>query len=57
MFHAAEALLLTQEIEVSSHGAVHAAFGLNFAKTGKLPAKLHLIDAFDARLTAAMTSR
>lgn len=32
MSHAAEALLLSIGIEVSSHGATHAAFGVHFAK-------------------------
>ena len=54
MFHAAEALLLTVGLELSSHSATHSAFGLNFAKTGKLDSRLHryMINAFNARLTA-----
>ena len=54
MFHAAEALLLTLGLELSTHSATHAAFGLHFSKTGKMPAHLHrnMLDAFDARLTA-----
>ena len=54
MFHAAEALLLSLGIELSSHNATHAAFGLHFAKTRKLAPVLHrnMIEAFNARLTA-----
>ena len=54
MFHAAEALLLALGLELSSHSATHAAFGLHFAKTRKLDPKLHryLMDAFDTRITA-----
>ena len=54
MFHAAQALLLTLGLRFSSHGGTHAAFGLHFAKTGRLDPKLHRypIDAFEARLTA-----
>ena len=54
MFHAAEALLLSLGIEVSSHSATHAAFGVHFAKTGKLDPALHrsLIQAFNKRIAA-----
>ena len=54
MFHAAEALLLSLGLEMSSHSATHAAFGLRFAKTRKLDPKLHgyLVQTFNARLTA-----
>lgn len=53
MFHAAEALLLSIGLEMSSHSATHSSFGVHFAKTGKLDPKLHryLVDAFNARLT------
>jgi len=51
MFYAVEALLADLGQSYSSHGAVIAAFGREFAKTGKLPVELHrqLIDAQDAR--------
>ena len=39
MFHAAEALLLSEGLEHASHSATHAAFGLRFAKTSKLDPK------------------
>jgi len=54
MFHAAEALLLSLDIEVSSHSATQAAFGQQFAKTAKLDPKLHryFLNAFDKRITA-----
>jgi len=54
MFHAAEALLLSEGLEHSSHAATHAAYGLLFAKTGKLDPKFHrqMLAAYDNRLTA-----
>ncbi len=55
MFHAAEAALLAQlGLEFSSHGAVQAAFGKHFAKTGRVPRRLHhlLTKAFEARQEA-----
>lgn len=54
VFHMAQALLATQGLEFTSHEAVIAAFGREFAKSKKLDPKYHriLIDAFDARLTA-----
>ncbi len=54
MFHAAEALLLSLNIEMSSHSATQAAFGQHFAKTGRLDPRLHrhLLNAFDKRITA-----
>jgi len=54
MFHAAEALLLSLGIETSSHSAAQAAFGQQFAKTGRLDTKLHryLLNAYDKRITA-----
>lgn len=41
MFHAAEALLLVRELNFSSHGAVHGAFGREYAKTRELDPKFH----------------
>ncbi len=51
MFYAAEALLLTRGLSFSSHAAVIAAFGREFAKTGALDPRLHqlLISAFNMR--------
>jgi len=59
MFHAAEALLLSLGIEVSSHSLTHAAFGVNFAKAGRVDVKLHryLLDAFDRRIRPTMMWR
>ena len=53
MFHAAEALLLSLDIETSSHSATQAAFGLQFAKTARLDRKFHryLLNAFEQRIT------
>lgn len=41
VFYLAEALLLTKGLAFSSHSAVVAAFGKEFAKTGLLDSKLH----------------
>ena len=51
MFYAAEALLWSKGLSFSSHSAVSAAFGKEFAKTGILDKKLHryLMDAQDER--------
>jgi uncharacterized protein (UPF0332 family) len=51
MFYAAEALLLDRGLSYSSHSAVIAAFGKEFAKTKVLDPKFHrcLIDAQDLR--------
>jgi uncharacterized protein (UPF0332 family) len=51
MFYAAQALLLRQGLSFSSHAAVIAAFGREFAKSGRLDPKLHryLLDAQDLR--------
>lgn len=51
MFYAAEALLLEKGMSFSSHSAVIAAFGKEFAKSGALDPKLHrfLIDGQDLR--------
>ncbi|MDR3545022.1 MAG: HEPN domain-containing protein [Candidatus Limnocylindrales bacterium] len=54
MLYAAQAALVGEQVEVRSHGAVHAAFGIRFAKTARLDPRLHrwLLDAFDLRLLA-----
>jgi uncharacterized protein (UPF0332 family) len=54
MFYAVEALLADRDLDFSSHGAVHGAFGRLFAKTGELDPKYHgwLIRAFEARQSA-----
>jgi uncharacterized protein (UPF0332 family) len=54
MFYAVEALLAERDLDFSSHGAVHGAFGRLFAKTGELDPKYHgwLIRAFEARQSA-----
>lgn len=54
VFHMAQALLASKDLEYSSHEAVIAAFGREFAKTGKIDPKYHRIlrEAFDLRLTA-----
>ena len=51
MFYAAEALLLTLGYSFSSHAAVIAAYGQEFAKTQKLDPKYlrYLLDAQDLR--------
>ena len=51
MFYVAEALLLSKDMAFSTHSAVGAAFGKEFARTGLVPAELHrhLMDAADAR--------
>jgi uncharacterized protein (UPF0332 family) len=53
MFYTAEALLLERGQVFSSHAAVIAAFGRDFAKTGALDPRFHryLIDAQDLRQT------
>jgi uncharacterized protein (UPF0332 family) len=50
-FYVAEALLDAQGLSFSSHRAVISAFGLHFAKTGKLAPDFHqlLIAAFEKR--------
>lgn len=54
MFYAAAALLTEEGEELSSHGAVQAAFGRRFAKTGRLDVRFHryLIDAYRERQAA-----
>ncbi len=51
MFYCAEAVLLARGRTFSSHRAVIAAFGREFAKTGRLPKELHrwLQEAFEKR--------
>lgn len=41
MFYLAQAFLLEEALSFSKHSAVIAAFGNNFAKTGRLPIKYH----------------
>lgn len=54
MFYAVQALLVGRGHRFSKHGAVHAAFGEQFAKTGLLDSKYHrwLLEAFNARIAA-----
>jgi uncharacterized protein len=51
MFYLAEALLLSKGLTFSSHSAIIAAFGKEFAKPGYLDPKFHryLIDAQERR--------
>jgi uncharacterized protein (UPF0332 family) len=51
LFYTAEALLLEKGLSFSSHSAVIAAFGKEFAKTNALDPKFHrfLIDGQDLR--------
>ena len=51
MFYVAEALLLQRDLSFSSHSAVTASFGKEFARTGTLNPKFHnyLIKAQDRR--------
>ena len=51
MFYVAEVLLASLDKQYSSHGAVQAAYGREFAKTVKLDPKFHrwLIDSQDLR--------
>ena len=51
LFYLTEALLLSKGLHYSSHSAVIAAFGKEFAKTGLLDPKFHryLIDAEERR--------
>jgi len=53
MMHVAEALLFEEkDLSLNKHGDIHAAYGLNFAKTKALDPKYHrwLLDAFDQRI-------
>jgi len=51
MFYVAQALLLSRSQSYSSHSAVIAAYGKEFARTGDLDARFHrwLLDAQDIR--------
>jgi len=51
MFYVAQALLLSRGQSYSSHSAVIAAYGKEFAKTGDLDSRYHrwLLDAQDIR--------
>ena len=51
MFYVAEALLASRGQSYSSHAAVQAAYGREFAKSGDLDARYHrwLLDAQDLR--------
>ncbi len=51
MFYLAQAMLLTKGLTFSSHSAVIAAYGKEFAKTGLLDSKFHryMIDAQERR--------
>lgn len=53
MFYVAQAFLLRKGLTFSSHAAVIAAFGKEYAKTGLIDVKFHrrLIDAEDLRST------
>jgi uncharacterized protein (UPF0332 family) len=52
MFYVAQALLRERGMRFSKHSAVHAAYGLHFAKTAALDPKFHgwLLDAYDSRI-------
>jgi uncharacterized protein (UPF0332 family) len=52
MFYVAEALLNERGLRFRRHGRVHAAFSVQFIKSGILDAKFHrwLLDAFDQRI-------
>ncbi len=52
MLHAAQAMLAARGLAFSSHSAVIAAFGKQFAKTGEAPVEYHraLITGEDLRL-------
>lgn len=53
MFYLAETLLLRRDLSFSSHSAVIAAFGKEFARTGELDPKFHqyLIKSQELRQT------
>jgi len=53
MFYVAEAFLEGEELSFSKHSAVISAFGREFVKPGKVPAKYHrwLIQAQELRNT------
>lgn len=51
MFHAAQAILRTRNLQFRKHAGVHAAFGEQFVKTGVIDARFHqwLLAAFNTR--------
>jgi uncharacterized protein (UPF0332 family) len=51
MFYLAEGLLLKEKLAFAKHSAVIAAFGREFAKTGRIPEQYHayLREAAEAR--------
>lgn len=53
-FHAANAVLLSKDLEFSKHSAVIASFGRDFVRPRLVDPKYHkiFIDAFEARQTA-----
>jgi len=54
MFYVAEALLLSRNLEFSSHAGVISAFGREFGRTGEVPPEYHrfIMDAQERRLMA-----
>jgi len=54
MYYAAQALLISEGINTSTHKGLIKLFGLHFIKTGKLPTHLSVIlgDAYDLRQLA-----
>jgi uncharacterized protein (UPF0332 family) len=54
MFYVAEALLLGEQLEFSSHAGVISAFGREFSRSGRIPPEYHrfLVDGQDRRLMA-----
>lgn len=52
MLYVAQALLREKGLRFSKHSAVHAAYGLHFARTAALDPKFHgwLLDAYDSRI-------
>ena len=59
MFYAAQAALISEGVDVVKHSAVESAFGLHFAKSGKMDSKFHrmLIDARKIREIADYDTR
>lgn len=56
LFYVAAGLLAERNLHFRKHGAVHAAFGEHFVKSGAMDAKFHrwLLDAFDKRVQAGL---
>ncbi len=54
MFYAAKALLIRDGFETSKHSAVIAAFGREYARTGRIDSRYHrlLIEGFERRQKA-----